>query len=112
MCALAIGGVARSSTYNITYDSLRIAASEQLRSYAAIMGVTFESLDTVGALAQSLKEHSRKDLVLIDTPGFSAQDFDVSWELTKFLSTYPHVDIHLVLSCGAKSSDISRMVDR
>jgi flagellar biosynthesis protein FlhF len=110
--ALRFGVAARRSTHIISYDSLRIAASEQLRSYAAIMGVTFESLDTVGALAQSLKEHSRKDLVLIDTPGFSAQDFDVSWELTKFLSTYPHVDIHLVLSCGAKSSDISRMVDR
>ena len=110
--AVRFGVAARRSTHIISYDSLRIAASEQLRSYAAIMGVTFESLDTVGALAQSLKENSRKDLVLIDTPGFSAQDFDLSWELTKFLSTYPHVDIHLVLSCGAKSSDISRMVDR
>lgn len=110
--AVRFGVAARRSTHIISYDSLRIAASEQLRSYAAIMGVTFESLDTVGGLAQSLKENSRKDLVLIDTPGFSAQDFDLSWELTKFLSTYPHVDIHLVLSCGAKSSDISRMVDR
>jgi flagellar biosynthesis protein FlhF len=110
--AVRFGVAARRSTHIISYDSLRIAASEQLRSYAAIMGVTFESLDTVAGLAQSLKENSRKDLVLIDTPGFSAQDFDLSWELTKFLSTYPHVDIHLVLSCGAKSSDISRMVDR
>lgn len=110
--AVRFGVAARRSTHIISYDSLRIAASEQLRSYAAIMGVTFESVDTVSALAQSLKENSRKDLVLIDTPGFSAQDFDLSWDLTKFLSTYPHVDIHLVLSCGARSSDISRMVDR
>ena len=110
--AVRFGVAARRSTHIISFDSLRITASEQLRSYAAIMGVTFESLDTVSALEQSLKENSRKDLVLIDTPGFSAQDFDLSWELTKFLSTYPHVDIHLVLSCGAKSSDISRMVDR
>ena len=76
------------------------------------MGVSFEALETVGALAQSLKDNSRKDLILIDTPGYSAQDFGLSWDLTRFLSTYPHVDIHLVLSCGAKSSDISRMVDR
>jgi flagellar biosynthesis protein FlhF len=83
-----------------------------LRSYAAILGVSFEALDTIGALAQSLKENSRKDLILVDTPGYSEKDFDLSWELTKYLSTYPHVDIHLVLSCGAKSSDTSRMVDR
>src|SRR5260370_9087790 len=76
------------------------------------MGVAFEAVETVGALAQSLKENSRKDLILVDTPGYSAQDFDLSANLAKFLSTYPHVDIHLVLSCGAKSSDISRMVDR
>ena len=81
-------------------------------SYAAILGVGFEALETVGGLAQSLKENSRKELILIDTPGYSAADFDLSCDLTQFLSTYPHVDIHLVLSCSAKSSDISRMVER
>jgi flagellar biosynthesis protein FlhF len=110
--AMRFGISARRATHIISYDGHRIAPSEQLRSYAAIMGVAFEALDTVGSLAQSLKENSRKDLILIDTPGYSAQDFDLSSDLTKFLSTYPHVDIHLVLSCGAKSSDISRMVDR
>jgi flagellar biosynthesis protein FlhF len=110
--AMRFGISARRNTHIISYDSHRIAASDQLRAYAAIMGVVFETVDTVAALAQSLKENSRKDLILIDTPGYSAQDFDLSANLAKFLSTYPHVDIHLVLSCGAKSSDISRMVDR
>ena len=110
--AVRFGISARRTTHIISYDGHRIASSEQLRSYAAILGVGFEAIDTVGALAQSLKENSRKDLVLVDTPGYSGKDFDLSWELTRFLSTYPHVDIHLVLSCGAKSSDISRMVDR
>jgi flagellar biosynthesis protein FlhF len=110
--AMRFGISARRSTHIISYDSHRIAPSDQLRSYAAIMGVSFEALETVGALSQSLKDNSRKDLILIDTPGYSAQDFSLSWDLTRFLSTYPHVDIHLVLSCGAKSSDISRMVDR
>ncbi len=110
--AMRFGVSARRATHIVSYDGHRIAPSEQLRSYAAIMGVSFEALETVGALAQSLKDNSRKDLILIDTPGYSAQDFGLSWDLTRFLSTYPHVDIHLVLSCGAKSSDISRMVDR
>ena len=110
--AMRFGISARRATHIVSYDSHRIAPSDQLRSYAAIMGVAFEAVETVGALAQSLKDNSRKDLILIDTPGYSAQDFGLSWDLTKFLSTYPHVDIHLVLSCGAKSSDISRMVDR
>ena len=110
--AVRYGISARRSTQFLAYDSHRIAASEQLRSYAAILGVGFEALESVAGLAQSIKEHSRKELILIDTPGYSAMDFDLSGELTRFLSTYPHVDVHLVLSCGAKSSDISHMVDR
>jgi flagellar biosynthesis protein FlhF len=110
--AMRFGVSARRNTHIISYDSHRIAAGEQLRAYAAIMGCVYEAVETVGALAQSLKENSRKDLILIDTPGYSTPDFDLSANLAEFLSTYPHIDIHLVLSCGAKSSDISRMVDR
>lgn len=110
--AVRYGIAARRSTHIIAYDGHRIASSEQLRSYAGILGAGFEAIETVGSLAQSLQENARKDLVLIDTPGYSPKDFDLSWDLTRFLSTYPHVDVHLVLSCGAKSSDISRMVDR
>jgi flagellar biosynthesis protein FlhF len=110
--AVRFGVSARRTTHIISYDGHRIGTGEQLRSYAAILGVGFEAIDTVGALAQSLKENSRKEMILVDTPGYSGTDFDLSSELTRLLSTYPHVDIHLVLSCGAKSSDSSRMVDR
>jgi flagellar biosynthesis protein FlhF len=110
--AIRHGLAAKRSTHIISYDSHRIASGEPLRSYAAILGVGFEALDTVTALAHSLKENSRKELILIDTPGYSAAEFDLSCELSEFLSTYPHVDVHLVLSCAARSSDLSRMVDR
>ena len=110
--AVTFGIAAKRSTHIISYDSHRVGCFDKLRSYAAILGVGFEALDTVGALAQSLKENSRRDLILIDTPGYSEEDFDHSLELRKFLATYPHVDIHLVLSCSAKSSDLVRMVDR
>ena len=110
--AVNCGIAARRSTHIIAYDGHRIGCTDTLRSYAAILGVGFEALDTVEALAQSLKENSRKDLVLVDTPGYTEDDFDQSFDLRKFLATYPHVDIHLVLSCAAKSSDLLRMVDR
>jgi flagellar biosynthesis protein FlhF len=110
--AVKFGVAPKRSTHIISYDSHRIGCFDTLRSYAAILGVGFEALDTVSALAQSLKENSRKDLILIDTPGYSEEDFNQSSELRKFLATYPHVDIHLVLSCAAKSSDLVRMVDR
>ncbi len=110
--AVRFGLVCRRSTHIISYDGHRIASGEQLRAYAAILGVSFELLYTVDALALSLRDNIRKDLILIDTPGYSASDLDTSLELSRFLSTYPHLDIHLVLSCAAKTSDLSGMVER
>jgi len=110
--AVHFGLIPRRPTHLISYDSHRIASGEQLRAYAGILGVSFEALYTVNGLDQSLRENVRKDLILIDTPGYSPSDFDLSLELSRFLSTYPHLDIHLVLSCGAKTSDLPSMVER
>jgi flagellar biosynthesis protein FlhF len=110
--AVRYGLSAKRSTHIISYDSHRIASGDQLRAYAAVLGVSFEDLYTVDALSQSLKENVRKELILIDTPGYSASDFDLSADLSRFLSTYSHLDVHLVLSCALRSSDLSCMVER
>ncbi len=96
----------------VSMDSYRVAASEQLRSYSAILGVGFQALETTGALAQALEEHSNKDLVLIDTPGFGARDFDAAQDLARFLASRPDIDTHLVLTASMRSADLSRVVDR
>jgi len=96
----------------ISMDSYRVAACEQLRSYAAILGIGFQALETTGALAQALEEHSNKDLVLIDTPGFGPRDFDASQDLAQFLASRPEIDTHLVLTASMRSADLSRVVDR
>ena len=96
----------------ISMDSYRVAASEQLRSYSAILGIGFQALETTGALAQALEEHSNKDLVLIDTPGFGPRDFDASEDLARFLASRPDIDTHLVLTASMRSADLSRVVDR
>ncbi|HXN47610.1 MAG TPA: hypothetical protein VN893_13270 [Bryobacteraceae bacterium] len=96
----------------ISMDSYRVAASEQLRSYSAILGIGFQMLETTGALAQALEEHSNKDLVLIDTPGFGQRDFDASKDLARFLASRPDIDTHLVLTASMRSADLSRVVDR
>ena len=48
----------------LSIDTYRVAAAEQLRSYAAILGVGFQVLETVTALAQAIEEHRGKDLIL------------------------------------------------
>ena len=92
-------------------DIHRVAAAEQLRSYAAILGVGFKHWKPVGALAQTIEENRGKELIFIDTPGLGAGDLDDSMGLARFLSTREAIDTHLVLSSSMKSADLARMVD-
>jgi flagellar biosynthesis protein FlhF len=96
----------------LSMDCYRVAASEQLRSYAAILGVGFQALETTTSLAQALEERSNKDLVLIDTPGVGQRDFDVVQDLARFLASRQDIDTHLVLTASMRSADLTRVVDR
>jgi len=110
--AVTYGITARRPTQLISVDTIRIAAAEQLRSYAAILGAGFQACETVGALAQALEECKHKDLVLIDTPGHSPKDLALSEDLARFLASRSDIETHLVLSCSTKPADLSRVVDR
>ncbi len=102
---------ARRPMQLLTTDTRRIAAADQLRCYATILGVGFQALETVGALAQAIEEHRGKDLILVDTPGFSAAEIDEAAGLASFLATRGDIDCHLVLTASIKSADLVRVVD-
>jgi len=110
--AVTYGLAARRPVALISVDHYRIAAAEQLRAYAAILGVSFELTETPRALAQALALHRGKELILIDTPGLAAEDMDQGTDLAAFLRSRPDVDTHLVLSASMKSADITRAVER
>jgi flagellar biosynthesis protein FlhF len=109
--AVNYGLAARRPVLLLSADTYRVAAADQLRSYAAILGVGFQVVETVSAMAQTITENGGKELIFIDTPGLGAGDFDDSGPLARFLSTRSDIDTHLVLSASMKSADLSRMVD-
>lgn len=109
--AVNYGLASRRPVLLLSMDTYRVAAAEQLRSYAAILGVGFQVLETVTALAQSLAENPGKELILIDTPGLSLGDLEEASSLARFLATRPDVDTHLVLPASMKAADLTRMVD-
>jgi flagellar biosynthesis protein FlhF len=109
--AVNYGLASRRPVLLLSMDTYRIAAAEQLRSYAAILGVGFQVLDTVAALAQAIEENRGKELILIDTPGFGFGDLDGAAELAQFLETRQDIDAHLVLPSSMKATDLTRMVD-
>jgi len=109
--AVHYGLIARRPPLLLSLDMYRVAAAEQLRSYAAILGVAFQALETVGALAQTIEENRGKELILIDTPGSGAGDLEDLLGLGRFLASHQAIDTQLVLSASMKSSDLARTVD-
>jgi flagellar biosynthesis protein FlhF len=110
--AARFGLTSRKPAYILSADVYRIAAAEQLRSLAAILGIGFETVETPVALAQALEEHRTKDWVFIDTPGLGAGEMEDGADLARLLASHPEIDTHLVLSASMKPSDLSRVVDR
>ena len=74
--AVNYGLAARRGVLLLSMDTHRVGAADQLRTYAAILGVGFQVLETVGALAQTIEECRGKELIFLDTPGLSTSELD------------------------------------
>ena len=110
--AARFGLTSRRPAYILSADVHRIAAADQLRSLASILGIGFDTVETPVALAQALEEHRNKDWVFIDTPGLASAEMEDAEDLARLIASHPEIDTHLVLSASMKPADLSRVVDR
>lgn len=94
----------------VTVDTYRIAAVEQLRTYAEIIDLPMRVVVTPEEMRNALDEFSEMDLVLIDTAGRSPRD-EVKLQELKSLFGEAHVDeIHLVMSLTASLKSMTSTV--
>ena len=97
----------------ISADQVRIGAAEQLRTYAAILGVPFQAVESTIALARALDDAPADTWVLIDTPGFSAALLaDLGSDLAAFLTRRQDIDTHLVLTASMDRAERAHVTDR
>ncbi len=96
--AARYGLASRKPAHIISTDVYRIAAADQLRSLASILGIGCDVVETPVALAQALEEHRSKDLVFIDTPGLANGEMEDGADLARLIATHPEIDTHLVLA--------------
>ncbi|HEX2475047.1 MAG TPA: flagellar biosynthesis protein FlhF [Lacipirellulaceae bacterium] len=89
----------------ITVDTYRVAAVEQLRTYADIIDLPMEVVATPREMREAVARMSHLDLVLMDTAGRSPRDEVKIQELKSMLGEAEPDEVHLVLSttAGAKS---------
>ncbi len=90
----------------ISVDSYRIGAVDQMKTYAAIMGLPCLSAFSRQDLTQALKKMADRDVILIDTAGQSHRDLKRLKELGTLLDEELSIDTHLVLSAATKPEDM------
>jgi flagellar biosynthesis protein FlhF len=77
----------------ITTDTYRIAAAEQLKVYAKIMGLPIQIAPEKDTFLRSLESFADKDMILVDTPGRNPND---DLHLNK-LRAILHSDVEIIL---------------
>ncbi len=84
----------------ITTDNYRVAAHEQLRNYAKIMGAPMRVASDVESLQDALAAFHNKDLVLIDTAGMSQRDMRLNEQLGMLSETGHNIQVYLTLAAN------------
>ncbi len=95
----------------ITSDTYRIAAVDQLRTYAGIIGLPLKVVMTPEEMASAVASLRGYDVVLIDTAGRSQFNADRIAELRQFVDAASPTEVHLVLSSTASEPVLMRTAE-
>lgn len=96
----------------ITVDTYRIAAVEQLRTYADIIDLPMEIVATPKEMRSAVERLAGLDLVLLDTAGRSPRDEVKIQELKSMLEEAEPHEVHLVLSAVLGASGMIQTAER
>ena len=92
----------------LTSDTYRIAAVEQLRTYANILGIPLKVVYNVDEIEQSRKEFADYDIIFVDTAGRSHRNKNQRDDIEGLIKAIPENEreIYLVLSATTKYRDL------
>ncbi len=96
----------------ITLDTYRIAAVDQLRRYAEIIGAPLKVVGNAEELRAAVDSMADMAFILIDTAGRSPKDAMKLNELRGLLSAVKPDEVHLVLASTAGQSAVELAVQR
>jgi len=96
----------------ISVDTYRIAAVEQLRTYADIIDLPMEVVSTPREMREAVARMGDLDLVLMDTAGRSPRDEVRIQELRSMLEEAEPDEVHLVLSAVGGVRSLTSTAER
>lgn len=99
----------------LTADTYRIAAAEQLKTYAGILDAPFRVIYTIEELENALTEFKEFDYLFVDTAGHSHQNQAQKDAMSAFVRCLDgqevEKEIYLVLSATTKYRDLLSIAD-
>ncbi len=95
----------------ITADTYRIAAVEQIRTYANILSVPIDVVYTSDELKSAIDKYKEYDLIFVDTAGRSHNNNEQREDVKKMLEAMRgyHQEIYLVVSATTKYRDLVKI---
>jgi flagellar biosynthesis protein FlhF len=90
----------------ITSDTYRIAAVEQLKTYATILNVPLEVVFSPQELSKAVHQLEDRDIIFMDTAGRNYRNEMYVSELNSLLQTKGHAETYLVHSLSTKYKDM------
>ncbi len=98
----------------LTVDTYRIAAAEQLRTYAQILEIPFRVIYTPEEMQQAVEDFKDYDYVMVDTAGHSLHNEELKQGVETFIRVLEDLcecENYLVLSATTKYRDLIEVAD-
>ena len=106
-------GVGKTTTIAKIASTYRIAAVEQLKTYANILSAPLKVIYSPEELGEIKEEMDQYDVCLIDTAGCSHKNKEQLEDIKKLLDQVPisEREVYLVLNAATKYSDLKEIAD-
>ncbi|MCM1134819.1 MAG: flagellar biosynthesis protein FlhF [Clostridium sp.] len=104
----------KKKTVLLTADTYRIAATEQLRTYANILEIPFRVIYSADEMEKALQDFREYDFIMVDTAGHSHQNKEQRENTTALLRSLDDAaekEVFLVLSATTKYRDLLKIAD-
>lgn len=95
----------------VTADTYRIAAVEQLKTYANILGVPLKVVYSADEMEAAVKQFDNYEYVLVDTAGRSHLNKEQQDDLKELLDRVDDKEVFLTLSITTKYADLLELAE-
>ncbi len=96
----------------ISIDAYRIAAYDQLKTYAEIIGLPVELALSPQGARDAIDKFADQDIIIVDSVGRSPNHQIHMAELRGYMQVIRPTEVHLTVSASVKFEDLVRIVDR